>query len=560
MTTLRRWLPSCVLVIVGASLVACSGDPNPVNTAMPEQGAPRNAGKKGPDSKQTAEVSKDAVVFTQAESNDVALTVDALEIPVAGHEHIIQRLARGVTLVGQPSGTHPGKNKNGFLRRVVTFKYSDDKSLVRVTTTPGSLKDIFTKGDVVMNFTDPMNGRAANTETGAGMKTNSLRPLDGPTNIATFGGNIDQELKVTLDIDESNVSGEATATLKGSATVTPQVWASATYANDANRTTDLETCFQPRPACAQQEQFTAQAFCAGKSMGMWCAEGSTTARIFCSGNGDLGCVEECAGRYGAGSSCQVMPPGTDDQCAEMPDTVVPRVCLDRGDLTRLELGASIDLNLDVDWTVAVTAQINGGPMVHDHFSNTTIAEEDLALPVSANFVIPGPVPIPVEVRGRLIAKCEASMFGTLTASGKTVVHAQPGFGISYEGGNFSPLPLDAATIETQNLQVVAAAGVELKCSPFVPRLTLFLFDSDIVGIGPYVQAGYYRKVRAAIQSDQACAVQLTESHGVDARIGGEFRVFGADVTPEWLAEGKSFETNWDPLRQACIANPFATNP
>ncbi|MBX3217375.1 MAG: hypothetical protein KF850_35420 [Labilithrix sp.] len=540
--------------------LACASDPTP---------APYEARPTAPPTSQDAEVSSNAVVLDSASSDAIRVFPDALAFPVAGHEALIARLDQGVVLVGQPSTTHPEHNKNGFLRRVETFAWTKDGRDVHVQTTPASLADVFTNGRVVMNFTTPGAAPPADQMAAVG----AVKPQSGPQAIGTFTGSVNAALTVPLSIPgTSNVRGNATAALSGNVSLTPQVWASATYENDARlQTTDLQSCFQPRPRCAQVQDFAPHPLCQldprpgiitsprpGEPspppeytrFGMWCSPASNTDRVFCNGNGQ-GCVESCSERYGAGSTCAAQPAGTDDQCQEMPGVEIPRVCRNRGSLSRLELGASLDLSAEIAWQVAVSAEVNGEGAV-DQVTPHARAREQIGIPVATNIIIPGAVPIPVEIRGTVYATCEIAVFGQLEARGTTSVRVNPGFGIVYENGAFSSLPLEHPRIETSPIDVTLAAGVKLKCTPFKPRLSLLLFDGDIVGVGPYIEAGYFREITAQIQTDGACPISVTQTHGIEATIGGEFRVFGIELTPHAIREGVSFATNWDPVDTRCL--------
>lgn len=496
-------------------------------------------------------VSRDAIVFDAAASKDVRVEEGALEIPLAGHEALLARIDRGSVLVGQPAPEPVKSNPRGFLRRVITLAKKTDpagQAYVRVETSAASLRDVFTKGRLAVKLGDK-----------GSLKTAALAPIvtpiapkDRTTPIGTFGGPISASIEVPLDLaGASNVEGSASVDLEGSYALTPELWANATYANDAaNTATDLQNCFQPRPACAQAGQVSPIAECQDKPLGMWCAA-TASQRVFCDGQGN-GCVETCSDRYGAGSVCDAMPSGTDDQCREMPGASTPRVCLDRGELTHLELGAAIDLTVDVTWTATVQASVNGERAV-DQITPNARQRREIGVPIATNVIIPGAVPIPVELRGTVYATCEVAAFGQLSASGTTHIHVNPGFGVAYDNGSFSPLPFAEPTVETQVLEVGGAAGVSVKCSPFKPRLSMLLFDGDVVGIGPYVEAGYYRSISAQLQTDASCPILVEQKHGIEATVGGEMRIFGVEVTPDFIKEGLTVGTNWPALESHCLA-------
>ncbi|MBX3187347.1 MAG: hypothetical protein KF795_20425 [Labilithrix sp.] len=551
---MRYGLMTGVMVLAGGlSIAACESskpEPPPFELA-------------GPKSKQDVELSPNAVQLDTAESEDVKVLRDALVFPVKGHERVVARLDRDVVLFGMPSTSKPEQNENGFLRRVVTFSWSKDETEVVVQTEPATLADVVQRGQMVMNFTQPDRPPPASTGVRPKSEVQGGWVLEGT--VPTVG------LDIPIVIPASNVSGEAKVRFGGSYSIAPQVWADARYRDTGDRT-DLINCFQPRPACAQTGDLAPLAYCREESywnilgiggeqftrFGMWCAEGKEpgqgpAGRLFCDGHGN-GCIEQCSSRYGAGSTCVAQSAGTDDQCLEIPGTEIPRTCRSRSELTRLELGAGLDINVSVDFSASINAKVNNKTAYDQIPGNPGVGTVQIVAPISRNFILPGAVPIPVQVRGEAVSVCTVSVFGELEAAAHFDIHLNPRFGIVYEEGKFSPLPFVQPEANL-DVQVTAAAGARIKCFPIQPKLTIFLFDGNLFGIGPFVKGGYYKEMSAVMETDDSCAVRFTHKDGVEVTIGGEMSIFGVDITPELVKRGVTLGTNWPSMPSTCWPRP-----
>ena len=550
---MRYGLVSGILAIAtGLSIAACAS----------EAPAPAPFERAAPKSKQEVELQPNAVQLDAAESADVRVLPEARVFPVKGHERVVARLDRDVVLVGLPSTTHPEQNENGFLRRVVTFSWSKDETEVVVQTEPATLADVVAEGQLVMNFTQP----------DAPPPSAGLRPKNEPQGGWSLSGTIPSVgLDIPIEIPESNISGEAKIRFGGSFSVEPQVWADARYRGTGDRT-DLINCFQPRPACAQTGALAPLDYCREESywnifgiggeqftrFGMWCAEGKASGqgpagRLFCDGHGN-GCIEQCGDRYGAGSTCVEQAAGTDDQCQEIPGTEIPRTCRSRSELTRLEIGAGLDINVTVDLSASIESKVSDKLAYNQIPGTPGVGTIQVVAPISRNFILPGAVPIPVEVRGEAVSVCSVSVFGKLEAAAQLNFHINPRFGIVYEAGEFSPLPFEAPEVNL-DVQVAAAAGARIKCFPLQPKLTIFLFDGRIFGIGPFVKGGYYKEMSAVMETDDSCAVRFTHKDGIEATIGGEMSIFGIDITPPVVKRGITLGTNWPSMPSTCWPRP-----